>query len=303
MPLPRQTKSFLIERFREMGIAPATRHGQNFLIDLNLQQLIVNAAEIGPRDVVLEVGTGTGALTAQMADRAAAVVTVEIDHHLFEFASEELFDRPNVTMLHFDALRNKHNFDDRVIAAVGEQLAAHPGSQFKLVANLPYNIATPVISNLLFWEHVPHAMIVTIQKELADRITAAPSSKDYGALSIWIQSQCKAEIVRLMSPQVFWPAPKVTSAVIRLTIEPERRAAIGDLKYFHDFTRAIFLHRRKFLRANVVAAMKEHLNKAQVDEVLNAMEFAADTRTEQLDVETLLKLADKVRAVAPEWTL
>ncbi|HEY4235156.1 MAG TPA: 16S rRNA (adenine(1518)-N(6)/adenine(1519)-N(6))-dimethyltransferase RsmA [Lacipirellulaceae bacterium] len=301
--MPRQTKSFLIERFREMGIAPATRHGQNFLIDLNLQRLIIDAADLTRRDVVLEVGTGTGALTAQMAERAAAVVTVEIDHHLFEFASEELFERPNVTMLHFDALRNKHNFDDRVVAAVREQLAAHPGARFKLVANLPYNIATPVISNLLFWEPAPHSMIVTIQKELADRITAEPSTKDYGALSVWVQSQCSAETVRLMAPQVFWPSPKVTSAVIRLTIDPERRAAIGDRRYFHDFTRAIFLHRRKFLRANVVAAMKEHLNKEQVDELLAEMEFAPDTRTEQLDVETLRKFAEKARATAPDWTL
>jgi 16S rRNA (adenine1518-N6/adenine1519-N6)-dimethyltransferase len=301
--MPRQTKTFLIERFREMGIEPATRHGQNFLIDPNLQRLIVEAAELGPRDVVLEVGTGTGGLTAQMADRAAAVITVEIDHHLFEFASEELFDRPNVTMLHFDALRNKHNFDDRVVAAVEEQLAARPGARFKLVANLPYNIATPVISNLLFWKHVPDAMIVTIQKELADRITAEPSSKDYGALSVWVQSQCSAETVRLMAPQVFWPSPKVTSAVIRLTIEPERRSAIGDLRYFHDFTRAIFLHRRKFLRANCVAAMKRHLNKEQVDEVLDEMGLAGDTRTEQLDHQTLLALADRFRAAAPDWTL
>jgi 16S rRNA (adenine1518-N6/adenine1519-N6)-dimethyltransferase len=301
--MPRQTKSFLIERFREMGIAPATRHGQNFLIDLNLQRLIIDAADLTRRDVVLEVGTGTGALTAQMAERAAAVVTVEIDHHLFEFASEELFERPNVTMLHFDALRNKHNFDDRVVAAVREQLAAHPGARFKLVANLPYNIATPVISNLLFWEPAPHSMIVTIQKELADRITAEPSTKDYGALSVWVQSQCSAETVRLMAPQVFWPSPKVTSAVIRLTIDPERRAAIGDRRYFHDFTRAIFLHRRKFLRANVVAAMKEHLNKEQVDELLAEMEFAPDTRTEQLDIETLRKFAEKARATAPDWTL
>jgi 16S rRNA (adenine1518-N6/adenine1519-N6)-dimethyltransferase len=301
--LPRQTKTFLIERFREMGIQPATRHGQNFLIDLNLQRLIVDAAEIGPSDVVLEVGTGTGALTAQLADRAAAVVTVEIDHHLFEFASEELFERPNVTMLQFDALRNKHNFDPRVIAAVTDQLTAHPGSRFKLVANLPYNIATPVISNLLFWEHVPHSMTVTIQKELADRITAAPSSKDYGALSIWIQSQCKAELVRSMAPSVFWPSPKVISAIIRITVEPQRRAAIADLRYFHDFTRAIFLHRRKFLRANVVAAMKHHLDKAQVDEALNEMQFAPDTRTEQLDVDTLLVLADRFRAAAPDWKL
>ena len=301
--MPRQTKTFLIERFREMGIAPATRHGQNFLIDLNLQQLIVNAADIGPRDVVLEVGTGTGALTAQMADRAAAVVTVEIDHHLFEFASEELFERPNVTMLHFDALRNKHNFDDRVVAAVAEQMAS--SAAFAVQAGGESAVQHCDAGDFEFAVLGARAVLddVTIQKELADRITAAPSTKDYGALSIWIQSQCKAELVRLMSPQVFWPSPKVTSAVIRLTIEPERRAAIGDLRYFHDFTRMIFLHRRKFLRANVVAAMKEHLDKGQVDEVLNAMGFAADTRTEQLDVETLLKLADKVRAAAPEWTL
>jgi 16S rRNA (adenine1518-N6/adenine1519-N6)-dimethyltransferase len=301
--MPRQTKSFLIERFREMGIAPATRHGQNFLIDLNLHNLIVKAADLGPDDVVLEIGTGTGGLTASMAERAAAVVTVEIDHHLFELASEELINLPNVTMLHFDALRNKHNFDDRVEAAVAEQLAAEPGRRLKLVANLPYNIATPVISNILFWEHVPHSIVVTIQKELADRITAVPSSKDYGALSIWIQSQCSAEIVRLMAPSVFWPEPKVTSAVIRLTIDPERRAAIGDPRYFHDFTRMIFLHRRKFLRANVVAAMKELLNKVQVDKLLQEMNFAPDTRTEQLDVDTLLKFAEKVRAAAPNWKL
>ena len=147
--MPRQTKTFLLERFREMGIRPATRHGQNFLIDLNLVQLIVDAAELTSDDVVLEVGTGTGSLTAMMAEQAAAVVTVEIDAHLFELASEQLIDLPNVTMLQLDALRNKNNIDDRVMEAVGEQLAAAPGRRFKLVANLPYNIATPVLSNLL----------------------------------------------------------------------------------------------------------------------------------------------------------
>ena len=108
--------------------------------------------------------------------------------------------------------------------AVGEQLAAAPGRRFKLVANLPYNIATPVLSNLLLARHVPHSMTVTIQKELADRITALPSTKDYSALSVWIQSQCTAEIVRLMPPSVFWPEPKVTSAILRIVVDPERRA-------------------------------------------------------------------------------
>jgi 16S rRNA (adenine1518-N6/adenine1519-N6)-dimethyltransferase len=301
--MPRQTKSFLLERFREMGIRPATRHGQNFLIDLNLVQLIVDAAELTSDDVVLEVGTGTGSLTAMMAERAAFVVTVEIDSHLFELASEQLIDLPNVTMLRLDALHNKNKLDDRIMDAVGEQLAAAPGRQLKLVANLPYNIATPILSNLLLAKHVPHSMTVTIQKELADRITASPSTKDYSALSIWIQSQCTAEIVRLMPPSVFWPAPKVTSAVLRIVVDPERRARIADLQFFHQITKALFLHRRKFLRANVVAAMKNRLDKTDVDQLLDDCGFAADTRAEQLDVETLISLADKIRGIAPDWKL
>src|SRR3954464_10489157 len=301
--MPRQTKSFLLERFREMGIRPATRHGQNFLIDLNLVQIIIDSAELAPDDVVLEVGTGTGSLTALMAAKAAAVVTVEIDAHLFELASEQLIDLPNVTMLRLDALHNKNTIDDRVIDAIGEQLSAAPNRKFKLVANLPYNIATPLLSNLLLARHVPNSMTVTIQKELAERITAQPSTKDYSALSVWIQSQCQAEIVRLMPPSVFWPAPKVSSAILRIVVDNERRAKISDLRFFHQIVKALFLHRRKFLRANVVAAMKHHLDKEQVDKLLDDMGFSPDPRAEQLDVEPLIKLSDRIRAAAPEWKL
>ena len=301
--MPRQTKTFLLERFREMGIRPATRHGQNFLIDLNLVQLIIDSADLSADDVVLEVGTGTGSLTAMMAERAAAVVTVEIDAHLYELASEQLFDLPNVTMLQLDALRNKNNSDDRVMDAVGEHLAAAPNRRFKLVANLPYNIATPILSNLLLSRHVPHSMKATIQKELAERITAVPSTKDYSALSVWIQSQATPEIVRLLPPSVFWPAPKVTSAILNIVVDPARRSQIANLPFFHQIIKSLFLHRRKFLRANVLAAMKRHLDKEAVDAVLDDMGFAPDTRTEQLDVPTLIRLAEKIRAAAPDWTL
>jgi 16S rRNA (adenine1518-N6/adenine1519-N6)-dimethyltransferase len=301
--MTRQTKTFLLERFREMGIRPATRHGQNFLIDLNLVDLIISAAELSSDDVVLEVGTGTGSLTAMMAAQAASVVTVEIDEHLFELASEQLIDLPNVTMLKLDALRNKNTIDSRVMDAVGEHLAAAPGRRFKLVANLPYNIATPLLSNLLLAQHVPDSMTVTIQKELAERITAPPSTKDYSALSVWIQSQCTAEIVRLMPPSVFWPEPKVSSAILKIVVDLERKSQIVDLHFFHHITKALFLHRRKFLRANVVAALKRHLNKQQVDELLDGMGFASDVRTEQLNVATLIKLADRIRSIAPDWKL
>jgi 16S rRNA (adenine1518-N6/adenine1519-N6)-dimethyltransferase len=299
----RQTKSFLISKFREMGIRPATRHGQNFLIDLNLHRMIVDSAELTDQDVVLEVGTGTGSITSELAQRAAAVVTVEIDGHLFELASEMLIDFKNVTMLHTDALKNKNNFNPVVLEAIGKQLAAAPGRRLKLVANLPYNIATPVLSNLLSCEYTPHSMVATIQKELAERIVAQPWSKDYSGLSVWMQCQANTEIVRLMAPSVFWPEPKVDSAIIRITVDPERRNAVPDLTYFHQFTKTIFIHRRKFLRANVVAAMKGFLDKGEVDEILAEMQFADDVRTEQLDVPTLLRLTELVRAKAPDWSL
>lgn len=300
--MSRQTKTFLIERFREVGIEPATRHGQNFLIDLNLQQLIVDSARLTRDDVVLEIGTGTGALTARTAGAAAEVITVEIDSHLFELAGELLFDFENVTMLRRDALKNKNQFDPEVMRVVGEKLSEKPDRKFKLVANLPYNIATPILSNLLLCEHLPHLMVATIQKELAERIVARPRTKDYSALSVWMQAQAHTEIVRVMSPKVFWPAPKVESAIVRIEIDRERRAAIPDLRYFHQFVKAIFLHRRKFLRANVVSATKGHLSKDEVDAILQQMEFPPDTRTEQLDVATLLQLTELVRTKAPDWS-
>jgi 16S rRNA (adenine1518-N6/adenine1519-N6)-dimethyltransferase len=301
--MSRQTKTFLMERFREMGIAPATRHGQNFLIDLNLHRVIVDAADLDDRDVVLEVGTGTGALTDLMAQRAAAVVTVEIDAHLFELAAEVLQGHQHVTMLRLDALKNKNRFNPAVMDAVGKQLEAGPGRRLKLVANLPYNIATPVLSNLLLCEHTPHLMAATIQKELADRIIAKPWSKEYGALSVWMQVQADVEIVRLMPPSVFWPAPRVQSAIVRIIVDWERRAAVPDLRYLHDFTKAIFLHRRKFLRANLVSALKGTLDKPAVDAVMAEMELADDARTEQLGVPTLLRLTELVRQRAPAWTM
>ncbi len=106
-----------------------------------------------------------------------------------------------------------------------------------------------------------------------------------------------------MAPTVFWPQPKVDSAIIRIVVDPERRAAVPDLRFFHEFTKAIFIHRRKFLRANVVSALKGVLDKTEVDQLMSEMQFANDARTEQLDVPTLLRLTELVRARAPEWTL
>ncbi|MBW3597822.1 MAG: 16S rRNA (adenine(1518)-N(6)/adenine(1519)-N(6))-dimethyltransferase RsmA [Planctomycetes bacterium] len=295
MPSSRQTLSFLRKRFEEGGIKPITRYGQNFLIDLNLLEVLIGAAELGPEDVVLEVGTGAGSLTAQLSDRTAAVVTVEVDPHMHRLAGEELFGRDNVTMLHQDALKNKNRFDPRVMQAVQEQMDKAPGRRFKLCANLPYNIATPVLSNLLSVDPWPVLMAATIQKELADRIVAGPRSKDYGALSIWMQSQCEVAVVRVMPPEVFWPRPKVHSAIVQIRPDPERRARIPDPAFFHHFVRAMFFHRRKFLRANLISALKDRLTKDDVDDAMAELELQGETRSEELDVETMLALCEAVR--------
>ncbi|MDA1056042.1 MAG: 16S rRNA (adenine(1518)-N(6)/adenine(1519)-N(6))-dimethyltransferase RsmA [Planctomycetota bacterium] len=292
---PRQTASFLMQRFREVGLEPDKRRGQNFLIDLNLLEILAMEADITDRDVVLEVGTGLGSLTALMAERAAAVITVEIDKHLQQLASEVLDDFDNVTLLRHDALRNKNNLHPAVIETVQAKLAEAPDRQFKLAANLPYCIATPIISNVLSLPFVPQSMTVTIQKELGDRIVAKPSTKDYSALSIWIQAQCDAKILRALPPQVFWPRPKVDSAIVQIVPNAEKRARIPDLDFFHTFVRSMFFHRRKFLRSVLVAAMKGQLTKPQVDAVLESQELGPTARAEELDVDRTLSLCEAVR--------
>lgn len=291
----RQTLTFLMKRFEETGIRPHSKFGQNFLIDLNLLQVLVDSAGITCDDVVLEVGTGTGSLTALLAQRAAAVVTVEIDPQMFQLASEELHRLNNVVMLSVDALRNKGRINPAVLEAVVAQLAAAPGRRFKVAANLPYNIATPLLSNLLHEELPPETMTVTIQKELAERITAAPGTKDYSALSVWMQSQCRTEILRILPPSVFWPRPKVSSAFLQISLDPPRRQRIPNRSFFHEFTRAMFFHRRKFLRSELASVVKGRLGKPQVDAILADLNLDGTLRAEALDVDTMLALCEAVR--------
>jgi 16S rRNA (adenine1518-N6/adenine1519-N6)-dimethyltransferase len=292
----RQTQSFLMRRFEQVGISPKTRHGQNFLIDLNLLDVLFETARIEPRDVVLEVGTGTGSLTGKLARAAAAVVSVELDPQMHQLASEELIDFDNVRLMRRDALKNKNHLNPDVLAAVKERLSAVPDARFKLAANLPFNIATPIIGNLLACDMPPETMTVTIQKELADRIVARPSTKDYGALSVWVQSQCEAEIVRLMPPTAFWPRPKVTSAIIHIRLRRDWRDRIPDLAFFHSFARSMFFHRRKFLRSVILSGYKGQLGKPEVDAIMSDLGFGETTRAEQLDVPTMLRLCETLRA-------
>jgi 16S rRNA (adenine1518-N6/adenine1519-N6)-dimethyltransferase len=291
----RQTLSFLAKTLERAGLQPKTKYGQNFLVDLNLLDILIKGADIQENDVILEVGTGVGSLSKLMAPLAGAVITVEIDRDLQALAAKELKACKNITMLSFDALRNKNHLREEMLTTVRETLARIPNSRFKLVANLPYNVATPIISNLLSIDTVPERMVVTIQKELAQRIVALPSCKDYSALTIWMQSLCDCEILRILPPSVFWPSPKVDSAIIRVTPNAEKRSRIVDLDYYHTHLRALFFHRRKFLRSQLHTATQEDLSKAEVDEVLESLGLEANLRAEQLSVEQIIEMLEATR--------
>jgi len=296
---PRQTLTFLRERFAAAGIRPKTDLGQNFLIDYNLLRVLVETAEVSSQDVVLEVGTGTGSLTNMLAERAAYVVSVEIDPRLHALARQLVGEKPNVCLLCQDALKNKNAIHPGIIERIRQALDVDPQRRLKLVANLPYCVATPVISNLLSLREPPVSMTATIQRELAERIIAQPGSKDYGALSVWVQSQCRVHLERTIPPQAFWPRPKVFSAIIHIESDAQRRSRIEDLAFFHGWIRRLFLHRRKFLRSQVLSALGRDASKPDVDAMLQELGLDSQLRAEQLSISQIIELAEAARKRFP----
>ncbi len=295
-----QTRTYLMERFETLGIHPRGKLGQNFLIDLNLLHLLHESADLDTNDVVLEVGTGTGSLTGAMSQEAGCVVTVEVDSVMHEMAKQEHWDKNNIRFLFADILENKNRLNRHVLEIVREELARSPERRFKLCANLPYQIATPLMSNLLLTDIPPYSMTVTIQKEVGDRIVARPGTKDYGALAVWMQAQCDCRILRIMSPSVFWPRPKVDSAIVQVIYNQQKRKKIPNLQYFHEFVRALFFHRRKFIRSVLCSAFKNKLEKEAIDSVLAELNLKGEIRAETLSVKTILALSEKFRKLLPE---
>lgn len=289
-PAERQTTAYLKRLFSQVGFTIDSQKGQNFLVDLNLLDLLERSAGIGPEDLVLEVGTGTGALTERLARDARHVVTVEIDRRLAQLARDRLIDHDNVTQVEGDVLAAKHRLAPAVLAAVAQ--ASGPG-RLLLVANLPYCVATPVISNLLALPRPFDVATVTVQREMAERLAAAAGSSSYNGLSVWIGSQCRAEIVRILPPSVFWPRPKVDSAIVRLDLEPSRRSSIADLGRFHDFVRDVFCHRRKLLRGVLVRMAGGKQNpeaRAAVEAVFASVGLEATVRAEDIPADLFVRL-------------
>lgn len=250
-----QTKTEIAGLLGTIGTRPRKRLGQNFLIDGNLMRRLADAAEIGPDDLVLEVGAGTGGLTDLLLARACRLISVEIDPALYEIVCDRVgrFQEKSschATVLNVDVLATKHRLApdvEKALRAV-ESSTAQPAS-IKLVANLPYQIATPLIMNLLVDYPAVRRLCFTVQAEVGERITSKPGCKAYGPLSIVSQSLCSIDVVAKLPPQAFWPQPAVDSVMLRMDVEDSPFSTRDELRGFVRFVRGVFDHRRKTLRS------------------------------------------------------
>jgi 16S rRNA (adenine1518-N6/adenine1519-N6)-dimethyltransferase len=281
----RQTLSHIQRELSSRGIRPKNKLGQNFLIDLNLIDLIVRTAELSRDDLALEIGSGTGSLTAKLAAEAGAVVSVELDPIVHSLASDHVRDYSNVRLLNLDALRNKNELNPGVLQAIDAATKDLGCTRLKLVANLPYAVATPVIANLLIQGRPIERMVVTVQWEIAERLTAAPRTSQFSAVSVLVQSLADVSIVRRLAPSVFWPRPKVESAIVRIDPDPQKRARIDDVQSFRDFLRDLYVHRRKNLRGALSGWPSGRREKGAVDQLLAKLELPGTKRAEELSIE------------------
>lgn len=271
-----QTKAVIRGLLDSAGLSPRKRYGQCFLIDRNLMQKLVEAAEIEQSDRILEIGTGTGSLTSLLAARARHVVTVEVDEKIAALAAQFLANCENVTIVQVDALRNKSTVASEVVRAV----EAAPGKRLKLVANLPYDVATSLVVNLLCGDLPLERLCFTVQAEVADRFLAAPDSSEYGPVSIITQVLAGVRRVSNLPPQAFWPAPKVSSTMLCLDVLSKEEVSIRNPTVFSGFVRRFFQFRRK-----TVGSIAKRLDMG--DRLLPALDksqIPADTRPENISI-------------------
>lgn len=266
------------------GLNPKRRLGQHFLHDHNHLDGIVRVAEVDREDLILEVGPGTGALSVRLLEAGAQLVAVEIDVDFVPIL-RSAFDPYGdaASLLLADVLTGKHQINREVDVALCAMASSRSTPFFKLVSNLPYQIAAPLLANLVcHWPTMTRA-VVTIQREVADRLTAAPGTKAYGPLSVIIQAMCRVQLFRNVAATCFWPIPKVDSAIVcidrrdpPLTDQPSVLAAM---------VHQLFTHRRKQLSS---------IQKRQFPGRNIPDDFEPTIRPEQLTVEQLIQLCNSL---------
>ena len=274
-----------IEILQKYNFRIQKKYGQNFLVDTGVLNRIIDAAEITEEDCVLEIGPGIGTMTQYLAERAAAVVAVEIDKNLIPILKDTLSGYDNVTLINEDILKVDIN------QIVEEK---NNGRPVKVVANLPYYITTPIIMGL-FESHVPlQSITVMVQKEVADRMQVGPGTKDYGALSLAVQYYAKPEFVANVPPNCFIPRPNVGSAVIRLIRYEKPPVQVADEARLFALIRAAFNQRRKTLVNALSNAPALGITKEQAEKALERSALSATIRGEALTLEQFALLAGEL---------
>lgn len=264
------------------------KFGQNFLIDNNILEKIVDAARLTKEDCVLEIGPGIGTMTQYLARSAGTVIAVEIDKNLIPILNDTLSQYENVKILNADILKVDIN---RIVEEENN------GKPIKIVANLPYYITTPIIMQL-FESHVAlESITVMVQKEVADRMQALPGTKDYGALSLAVRYYSQPEIITRVPASCFMPRPNVDSTVIKLTGYDEPSLEVADEACLFAVIRASFNQRRKTLVNGLANAPNLGVSKDDIKRILEQMGLSESVRGETLTLERFIDLSNRLIAV------
>lgn len=283
---PSRTKEILAKH----GFTFKKSLGQNFLTDPNILRKIVEAAEIDTHTNAVEVGPGIGALTEHLAQNAHQVLAFEIDDRLIPVLADTLSPYDNVTVIHQDILKVD------IATVFKEQFKEE--LPIKVVANLPYYITTPIMMHFLESKANVAEMVVMMQKEVADRISAKPGTKAYGSLSIAVQYHMHAEVAFIVPKTVFVPQPNVDSAILKLTRRETPAVEVTDEKAFFKLTKAGFLQRRKTLWNNLQSYYgKDEARKAWLQKSLDEAQIDPSRRGETLSLEEFARLSNTMEAL------
>ncbi|HUJ08485.1 MAG TPA: 16S rRNA (adenine(1518)-N(6)/adenine(1519)-N(6))-dimethyltransferase RsmA [Verrucomicrobiae bacterium] len=252
----------------ELEVRPSKALGQNFLVDANILQIILREADIRRDETVLEIGPGLGMLTGALLDRAKGVFAVEKDRHFAEYVRQKF---PALHLIEGDAIKVPLPNCDKV------------------VANLPYNISTPILERLVDSDSRPRRTVVTVQREVAQRLAATPRHKDYGALTVFTRVHYHITIAHVVSPRCFYPSPRVESAIVVMD-RRDPRVKLQPGAPFHEIVRAGFGQRRKMLR-KLLAGFGD------IDAAFAATSISPTTRAEELSLEQWISLANAIEEV------
>jgi 16S rRNA (adenine1518-N6/adenine1519-N6)-dimethyltransferase len=286
-----QTKQQIQQLLASAGIQPNKRLGQHFLVDLNLMHLLVDNANISNNDIVLEVGCGTGSLTQALAERAGKVIAAEMDETLAKIAARESATAGNVDVFNVDVLENKNTINQTISGAI-ELARKRLSGKFLLVSNLPYSVASPLMMNLITGPIVADAMYVTVQKEVAGRMTATPGDKHYGTLSIHLAATGDVKTERVLKPTVFWPQPQVSSAMISFVRKTEKAGRIQNMELLGELIYLFMQHRRKMVKACTRFVTGKLAEIENWPEIFEGCSIDPHNRPEQLQPEDFIAISN-----------